>query len=146
MGPGPVPSIFGVVALSLIEDVISAAHYSESFWTIMAEGLAFAASVIAVIQITEQVISACVSYYRIAKASENDVNRTIDSVSGLKSVLENLGNTIKKCSKDPADPRLKSLKALSTDLKESQGYFPTAWSGEAQVYVRQESDLAIQSS
>jgi len=120
----------------------------------MAESLAFAASVITIIQITEQVISAYVSYYRVAKASENDVNRTIDSVSGLKSVRENLDNTIKKCSNDPADLRLKSLKDLkecdtaTRELATILGvtYFPTTRSGEAQVYVRQESDLAIQSS
>ena len=56
----------------------------------MAEALGVAASVIAVIQISEQVISACYQYYRTAKDTKKDINDVINVVGGLKTTLENL--------------------------------------------------------
>jgi hypothetical protein len=47
-------------------------------------GLGVAASVIAVIQISEQVITACIQYYRTAKDAKAEIQAVINVVGGLK--------------------------------------------------------------
>ncbi len=56
----------------------------------MAEVLGVAASIIAVLQISEAVISACYQYYRTAKGAKKDIIKVINIVSDLKSTLNNL--------------------------------------------------------
>jgi hypothetical protein len=53
-------------------------------------GLAVAASVIEVIQISEQVITGCIHYFRTTKEAKTDIQSVIDVVGGLKISLENL--------------------------------------------------------
>lgn len=56
----------------------------------MAEGLAFTASVIAVIQISEQVVSACYQYFRSAKDAKQEILDVINVVGSLKTTSDNL--------------------------------------------------------
>ena len=53
-------------------------------------GLGVAASIIAVVQISEQVLSACYQYYRTAKDTKKDILDIINIVGGLKTTLERL--------------------------------------------------------
>ena len=53
-------------------------------------GLGVAASVIAIIQISEQVITGCIHYFRMAKEAKTDIQSVIDVAGGLKVTLENL--------------------------------------------------------
>ena len=71
-------------------------------------GLAVAASVIAVIQISEQVITACIQYYRTAKDAKADIQAVINVVGGLKTTLENLKMILDETEEDEL-PHLKSL-------------------------------------
>jgi ankyrin repeat domain-containing protein 50 len=71
-------------------------------------GLAVAASVIAVIQISEQVVTACIQYYRTAKYAKADIQAVINVVGGLKTTLENLKMILDETEEDEL-PHLKSL-------------------------------------
>jgi hypothetical protein len=71
-------------------------------------GLAVAASVIAVIQISEQVVTACIQYYRTAKDAKADLQAVINVVGGLKTTLENL-KMILDATEEEELPHLKSL-------------------------------------
>jgi hypothetical protein len=87
---------------------------------IMAEalaGLAGAASVIAVMQISEQVITACFQYYRTAKDAKADIQAVINVVGGLKTTLENLTTILDETEED----ELPHLKSLDKPLEECCG-------------------------
>lgn len=60
----------------------------------MAEVLGIAGSIIAVIQISEQVVSVCYQYFTTARDATEDIRHIIDVVSGLKSILTNLQTLI----------------------------------------------------
>ena len=78
-------------------------------------GLSVAANVIAVIQISEQVISACYNYYKTAKDAKKDIVNVINIVGGLKTTLDNLHLLLDE-SDDP-DPRLSFPNSLVQALK-----------------------------
>jgi len=80
------------------------------------EGLSTAAGIIAVLQISDQVISACYQYYRRVKSAKKDILEVVDIVGGLKTTLENLGLLIG----DPPDPQLAHLSRLDGPLKSCQ--------------------------
>lgn len=88
------------------------------------ESLAIAASILQVIQISEQVVSACYQYYRSAKGAKKDILDIINHVSGLKSTLESLRLLIDSVG-DPADPRLPHLARLDVPLKSCQSELQT---------------------
>src|SRR5271170_3668285 len=83
------------------------------------DGLSAAASIIQVIQISEQVISACYQYYRSVKGAKKDILDIINHVGGLKSTLESLRLLVDSVG-DPADPRLPHLARLDVPLKSCQ--------------------------
>ena len=83
------------------------------------DGVSAAASIIQVIQISEQVISACYQYYRSVKGAKKDILDIINHVGGLKSTLESLQLLIDSVG-DPADPRLSHLARLDVPLKSCQ--------------------------
>ena len=72
-------------------------------------GLGVAANVIAVVQISEQVISACYQYYRTAKDAKKDILDIINIVGGLKTTLENLCLLLNDHDDQGELPHLKSL-------------------------------------
>src|SRR5271170_3155595 len=76
-------------------------------------GLAVTASVIAVIKISEQVIAACIQYYRSAKDEKTDIQAVINVASGLKTTLENLKTVLDETDK----AKLPHLKALDMSLE-----------------------------
>jgi hypothetical protein len=51
-------------------------------------GLGAAVSVITVIQISEQVVTACIQYFRTAKDAEKDIQAIINVVGGVKMTLK----------------------------------------------------------
>jgi hypothetical protein len=63
----------------------------------MAEALGVAASVIAVIQISEQVISACYQYSRTAKDAKKDINDIINVVGGLNTTMRTIPTILNHC-------------------------------------------------
>jgi hypothetical protein len=71
-------------------------------------GLAVAASVIAVIQISEQVITGCIHYFQTTKEAKTDIQSVIDVVGGLKISLENLKMILDETEADEL-PHLRSL-------------------------------------
>jgi len=80
------------------------------------EALGGAASIMQVLQISEQIVSACYQYYRSARSAKKDIIQVINIVGGLKSTLENLQLLIG----DPVDPRLSHLVCLDEPLKSCQ--------------------------
>jgi hypothetical protein len=96
----------------------SSSNSLETFFRNM-DGVSAAASIIQVIQISEQVISACYQYYRSVKGAKKDILDIINHVGGLKSTLENLRLLIDSVG-DPADPRLPHLARLDVPLKSCQ--------------------------
>ena len=80
------------------------------------EAVGAVASIAQVLQISEQVVSACYQYYRTARSAKKDILDVINNVSGLKSTLENL----RLLFGDPADPRLLHLGCLDGPLKSCQ--------------------------
>jgi hypothetical protein len=71
-------------------------------------GLGVSASVIAVIQISEQVITACLQYYRSVKDAKQDIHAVINVVGGLKTTLENLKMMLDETNDDEL-PHFRSL-------------------------------------
>jgi hypothetical protein len=82
----------------------------------MAEALGLAANIIAVIQISEQVVSACYHYYRTVKDAKKDIIAIINVVNGLKSMLDSLGVLIVE-NDDPNDLPPSCLTCLDEPLR-----------------------------
>jgi len=81
----------------------------------MAELLGVTASIIAVLQISESVISACYQYYRAAKGAKNEIVMVINTVSDLKSTLNNLHALLDCASRE--ESQLAFLASVSTALE-----------------------------
>jgi ankyrin repeat domain-containing protein 50 len=75
------------------------------------DGLSAAASVIAVLQISESVISACYQYYKTAKGARKDILQVISMVKDLKGTLDTIQFLLDDDG-DAEDPRLPLLKSL----------------------------------
>jgi ankyrin repeat domain-containing protein 50 len=73
------------------------------------DGLSAAASVIAVIQITQQIFIICQTYYLEVKDARKDIQLLSDEVTSLKDVLTNL----KDLGDSPSSAELSSLKLLN---------------------------------
>ena len=67
----------------------------------MAEALGVARSIIAIIQISEQIIKYSYGYFKTAKNAHNEIQSVVDAVSGLKSILERSQTIIKESPNDP---------------------------------------------
>ena len=65
----------------------------------MAEVVAVAASVIAIIQMTDRVIDLCKSYIESVHDAPSNLRRLLIETSALKTVLDNL-NFLTKCNSD----------------------------------------------
>jgi Cdc6-like AAA superfamily ATPase len=85
------------------------------------EAVGAAASILQVLQISEQVVSACYQYYRTARGAKNDILQVINIVGGLKTTLENLRPLIDTAegSADQPDPRLPHLAASLKSCQEA---------------------------
>ncbi len=81
----------------------------------MAEALGLTASIIAVVQISEQVISACYQYYSNVKDAKEDILDVINVIGGLKTTLDSLRILLDKHN-DPDDRQLLYLKPLVREL------------------------------
>src|SRR5438876_11964162 len=80
----------------------------------MSEALGLMASIIAVIQISDRIITSCYDYYRTASNAKEDINNIINVVSGLKSTLENLRSLRNEQeNRHEAGETRKNLKCLS---------------------------------
>ena len=79
----------------------------------MAEALGVAGSIIAIIQISEQIIKYSYGYFKTAKNAHNEIQSVVDAVSGLKSILEQSQTIIKE---SPNDPCLHNLKSLTSSF------------------------------
>jgi hypothetical protein len=80
-------------------------------------GLSAAASVIAVLQISESVISACYKYYKTAKGAKNDILEVITIIKDLKSTFQDTVQFLLDAEFDNEDPRLPLLKSLDHSFK-----------------------------
>jgi hypothetical protein len=78
------------------------------------DGLSAAASVIAVLQITESVLSACYQYYKTAKAAQKDVLEVIATVTSLRGILDTIKFLFDESDGD--DPRLPLLESLDVSF------------------------------
>ena len=76
------------------------------------DGLSAAASVIAVLQISESIISACYQYYKTAKGARKDILEVITMVKHLKSTLDTIHFLLDDDDGDSEDPRLPLLNSL----------------------------------
>jgi len=81
------------------------------------EALGVAANIIAVVQITENVITACYQYYRTAKDTKKDILAVINVVGGLKTTLENLRMLLDKNDTSYNPQLVPHLKSLDGTLK-----------------------------
>jgi hypothetical protein len=75
----------------------------------MAEALAVGASIIAVIQITDRVISLCCSFVGKVRGAEKKALQMVNSVTGLKGFLEFLHMFVKDEENAPRLPLLSSV-------------------------------------
>ena len=75
----------------------------------MAEALAVVASIIAVIQITDRVISLCCSFVGKVRGAEKEALQMVNTVTGLKGFLEFLHTFVKDEENAPRMPLLNSL-------------------------------------
>ena len=82
-------------------------------------GLGVAANVIAVVQISEQVVSACYQYYRTAKDARKDILDIINIVGGFKTTLENLQVLLNHHDEQAELPYLKSLNSALDMCKDT---------------------------
>jgi hypothetical protein len=73
----------------------------------MAEPVGFTASLIAIIQISDRIITSCFEYYRGAKNAKDDI--IINVISGLKGIIENLRTFLNAHGEDEILKRLKIL-------------------------------------
>jgi ankyrin repeat domain-containing protein 50 len=62
----------------------------------MADPLSIAAGVIAVVTISEQIIGWCWDYIHAAKSAQSDVLNIMNSIAGLKSILDRVAALVKK--------------------------------------------------
>jgi hypothetical protein len=91
---------------------------------IMAEALDITEAVIGVIQISEQIVSACYHYYLSVKDAKRDILAVIDIVGSLKTTLDNLRLLLEHpsnlpnvhCLKGPLKACESTLQKLSTNL------------------------------
>lgn len=85
----------------------------------MAEALGVAASIMAVVQISEQVISGCVQccqYYKAVKNADKNMINIISAVTGLKGILDSL-HTFLPANSGQDNPRLSHLKSIDLSLQ-----------------------------
>src|SRR5438876_10940785 len=82
----------------------------------MIEALDVVASIIAVIQISEQVATACYKYFTFARDTKNDILAVLNAVNELKNILDHLHNLIKGNS-DSQLFHLSYLSSLDESLK-----------------------------
>lgn len=75
----------------------------------MAESLAVAASIIAVIQITDRVVSLCCSFMGKVRGAEKEAMQMVNSVTALKGMLEFLHTFVKAEENAPRLPLLSLL-------------------------------------
>src|SRR5436190_15076680 len=76
----------------------------------MAEGLAIAASIIAVIQITESVTSLCRMYIGKVRGADKEIFQIINTIASFKGILEFLQSFV---NDDENQSRLPLLQSLS---------------------------------
>jgi hypothetical protein len=74
----------------------------------MADPLSFAASILAVIQITDEVLTRCYIYVGRVKSAASEIDRTVQESSLLKGLLLNLHQL---ALEEPDNPRLETLVA-----------------------------------
>ena|SRR5579859_1092985 len=79
----------------------------------MADPLSITASVIAVVAISKSILSACYGYIRSAKNAQTDIIKTVNGISGLKSILGRLQETVAKQIHDESPSPL--IKLLGTE-------------------------------
>lgn len=70
----------------------------------MAEALGVVGSVIAIVQISDQILSACYQYYNTAKDADSDIRNVISGVSSLKCIMEQLRILLKTYEKTARIP------------------------------------------
>src|SRR5579859_4730382 len=75
----------------------------------MAEGLAVAASIIAVVQLSDRVLSLCCQLMGKVRGAEREVRETIETVTALKGFLEFLEIFAKIHENEPRVPQLRAL-------------------------------------
>src|SRR5579859_105414 len=75
----------------------------------MAEGLAVAASIIAVVQLGDRVLSLCCQLMGKVRGAEREVRETIETVTALKGLLEFLEIFTKIPENEPRVPQLRAL-------------------------------------
>jgi hypothetical protein len=79
----------------------------------MADPLSIAASIITVIQVTDQVLTCCYTYVGRVKSATADIDRAVQETSLLKGLLLNL---YELAQDEPNNERLKSLVAPAGEL------------------------------
>ena len=67
----------------------------------VAEALGVAASVIAILQISEQVIKYSYEYFKSAKNAHGEIQSIVDTVSGLRAILERFQTIVQGSPNDP---------------------------------------------
>src|SRR5437764_11172655 len=77
-------------------------------------GLGEAASVVAVIQISQQILSLCWKYYSGVKSAKKDMERLCDEVIALTGVL----GKVQELAEGPNATRLPTLNALVGQIKQ----------------------------
>ena len=80
----------------------------------MAETLGVMGSIIAIIQISEQVIKYSYGYFRTAKNAHREIQSVVETVSTLKGILEGLQTIVEE---SPNDPCLRNLQSLTTTFR-----------------------------
>jgi NACHT domain/Fungal N-terminal domain of STAND proteins len=75
--------------------------------------ISFTASIIAVVTISEAVLSSCWQYLEKARNAQKDVKKILDVVGSLKSILEHLKRLADSAHGNELDPRLPLLSALA---------------------------------
>jgi len=76
-------------------------------------GLGEAASVIAVLQISQEILSLCLKYFSAVKHAEKDIKRLCNEITALHDVLKNM----KELLEDSKATKLRGSKLLVEQLK-----------------------------
>ena len=87
----------------------------------MGDPLSTASGIIAVIQLSGTVLSACYRYAVLSKNAPQDIQYVINEVGSLKVILEELKALAVSVSDKQPGPRRKSLKRLRDDNDKAQG-------------------------